>query len=333
MIGQNANDHKGGSVIYDKPLYRTYAVSGSIIRSGILLAGLIVFLSGCAATGGLTVGDSDAFTEVEIDDAVPRAEPKSKFGNPASYVVFGKRYHVKSSSSGHVEKGMASWYGPGFHGRRTSSGERYDMYAMTAAHKSLPLPTYVEVTNVQNGRSAIVKVNDRGPFKDGRVIDLSYAAAKKLGVVKPGVAVVELRAIDPARPKQAEEPVLIAAADKPASATDPSLPTKVSAPVAAPRSAPVQGAALDSATASAPAADGSSYDLQVGAFGQRVNAEQLRNRLVEQLAEQVLVRTADGGKAPLYKVRVGPMRTSREAKDVSQQLASLGLTDSRVIAE
>ena len=101
-------------------------------------------------------------------------EPKSRYGNPESYVVFGKRYYVKDSSKGYVETGIASWYGTKFHGRRTSSGETYDMYAMTAAHKTLPLPTYVEVTNLNNGRSIIVKVNDRGRFHEIRIIDLSY---------------------------------------------------------------------------------------------------------------------------------------------------------------
>lgn len=307
---------------YDHPSRRARAVPGSVQRLG-LLSGLILILSGCASTGG--GGGNNAFiqedADVQIADAVPRAEPRSKAGNPSSYVVFGKRYHVKASSQGHVEKGMASWYGPGFHGRRTSNGERYDMYAMTAAHKHLPLPSYVEVTNLKNGRTAIVRVNDRGPFKDGRVIDLSYAAAKKLGVVSPGVAMVELRAIDPARSKPAAEPVLVAAAE-PKVATPPAEPAVVRPASPAPAAARV--AALD---------EGPALYLQVGAFGNRSNAEQLRARLVDRLAEQVHVRTADGGKAPLYKVHVGPLRSDREAKSLSRQLASLGVTESRIIAD
>ncbi|MES9903121.1 MAG: septal ring lytic transglycosylase RlpA family protein, partial [Sedimenticola sp.] len=116
-----------------------------------------------------------------IADAVPRAERRSRRGNADSYVVLGKRYHVMANSDGFSQRGIASWYGTKFHGRTTSSGEVYDMYAMTAAHKSLPLPTYVEVTNLNNGRHTIVKVNDRGPFHNNRIIDLSYAAATKLG--------------------------------------------------------------------------------------------------------------------------------------------------------
>jgi len=132
----------------------------------------------------------------EIPDAVPKAEAKSKYGNPDSYEVFGKRYYVMDSSDGFKQKGEASWYGTKFHGQRASSGETYNMYAMTAAHKTLPLPCYVEVKNLNNGRKAIVKVNDRGPFHGGRIIDLSYAAATKLGVVASGTAPVEIRVVN-----------------------------------------------------------------------------------------------------------------------------------------
>ena len=130
-----------------------------------------------------------------IPDAVPRAEPKSAKGNPPFYNVLGKRYFVLSTSTGYLERGVASWYGPGFHAQSTSNGERYDMYAMSAAHKTLPLPAYVQVTNLRNGRSVTVRVNDRGPFKDGRIIDLSYTAASKLGMLRDGTAFVEVRAV------------------------------------------------------------------------------------------------------------------------------------------
>lgn len=130
-----------------------------------------------------------------IPNAIPKDEPRSKYGNPTSYDVFGRRYFTLTTSQGYQEKGIASWYGSKFHGRRTSSGETYDMYAMTAAHKTLPLPSYVEVTNLSNGRKVIVKVNDRGPFHDNRLIDLSYSAAKKLGIIGHGTGMVEVRAI------------------------------------------------------------------------------------------------------------------------------------------
>jgi len=136
--------------------------------------------------------DTDA-----IGDAIPRVEPLSKRGNPAFYDVLGKRYFVISSASGYVERGVASWYGPGFHKEFTSNGEPYDMYGMTAAHKTLPLPCFVRVTNLANGKSVVVRVNDRGPFKDGRIIDLSHTAAAKLDMLRAGTALVEVRVVTP----------------------------------------------------------------------------------------------------------------------------------------
>lgn len=126
---------------------------------------------------------------------IPKSEPLSRYGNPATYRVAGRRYSVMNSSKGYKQRGLASWYGTKFHSRRTSSGENYDMYALTAAHKTLPLPTYVRVKNLDNGRVAIVKINDRGPFHPGRIIDLSYGAAAKLGVFPKGTAHVEIEAI------------------------------------------------------------------------------------------------------------------------------------------
>lgn len=170
---------------------------------GLLIVSLL--LTSCA-TPPRPFEPSDAGPAQPVDvsaipDAVPRDEPRSKYGNPASYEVRGQRYHVMQSAAGHVEQGIASWYGTKFHNRRTSSGEPYDMYAMTAAHKTLPLPTYVRVTNLENGRSVVVKVNDRGPFARNRIIDLSYTAAAKLDIIGKGTGFVEIRAIDPRRPE------------------------------------------------------------------------------------------------------------------------------------
>ena len=133
----------------------------------------------------------------KIPNAKPKHEPKSKYGNPKSYTVFKKSYDVLPSSKGYKARGKASWYGKKFHGYRTSNGETYDMYGMSAAHKTLPLPTYAKVTNLDNGKSVIVKINDRGPFHDDRIIDLSYAAAGKLGILGKGTGNVEVHAIDP----------------------------------------------------------------------------------------------------------------------------------------
>ncbi|MBT8048449.1 MAG: septal ring lytic transglycosylase RlpA family protein [Xanthomonadales bacterium] len=132
----------------------------------------------------------------DVADAVPKDEPLARYGNHSPYEVFGKKYTVLRSSEGYHEQGIASWYGSKFHGRRTSSGEPYDMHLATAAHKSLPLPTYAEVTNLDNGKKVIVKINDRGPFKHGRLIDMSYGAALRLGMTGTGTARVDVRVID-----------------------------------------------------------------------------------------------------------------------------------------
>ena len=142
-----------------------------------------------------------------IKNAVPKIEPRSRYGNASSYKVRGKTYHVLATAKGYKAQGLASWYGMKFQGHRTSNGEIYDIYKMTAAHTRLPLPTYVQVTNLKNKRQVIVKVNDRGPFHGNRLIDLSYAAAKKLGIVKTGTALVEVKSVFPAFSTTAKAPL------------------------------------------------------------------------------------------------------------------------------
>ena len=168
----------------------------------------LLLLSGCARESRKESATSDGPSSRQIKasdvrDAVPKNEPLARYGNHSPYTVLGKTYTVLPSSKGYHERGIASWYGSKFHGRRTSSGELYDMHLATAAHKSLPLPTYAEVTNLDNGRKMIVKINDRGPFHKGRIIDLSYAAAIKLGVDKTGTARIDVRAIDVKTTKRA----------------------------------------------------------------------------------------------------------------------------------
>ena len=161
------------------------------------LAGLL--LAGCAGKKEVEPGDGPSSRKIsaaDVHDAVPKNEPRARYGNHSPYTVLGKTYTVLPTSKGYHERGIASWYGSKFHGRRTSSGELYDMHLATAAHKSLPLPTYAEVTNLDNGRKMIVKINDRGPFHEDRIIDLSYAAAIKLGVDQTGTARIDVRAID-----------------------------------------------------------------------------------------------------------------------------------------
>jgi len=152
---------------------------------------------GCTGFASQGVGDGPGQPALlqHSQAEVPRDLPKSRTGNPPTYEVFGQQYHVMDSAKGYREIGQASWYGAKFHGRKTSSGETYDMYNMTAAHRSLPLPTFVRVINLENNQEIVVKVNDRGPFHDNRIIDLSYAAASELGVLEKGTAEVEVIAI------------------------------------------------------------------------------------------------------------------------------------------
>lgn len=173
----------------------------------------LLLLSGCGLVVERDRGPSAGSVDVSaVPDAVPKDEPRSKYGNPESYEVFGKRYNVMQDAHGYRERGIASWYGEKFHGRRTSNGETYDMYAMSAAHKTLPLPTYVEVTNLKNGRQVILRVNDRGPFHDNRIIDLSYTAASRLDILADGTGLVEVRAIDPEDRGRPAAPVVETAA-------------------------------------------------------------------------------------------------------------------------
>jgi len=280
------------------------------LLAAVLLTGTVV-LSGCTITPAYEYGgDGDgadngyvkprAMDPAGIRDAVPRHEPRSRYGNPASYVVHGRSYRVMADSHGFVERGVASWYGPNFHGKRTSSGEPYDMYKMTAAHKQLPLPTYLLVTNLDNGRQAVVRVNDRGPFAHGRIIDLSYAAAVKLGVVRRGTANVEIRAIEPGRP----------------------LPQVAQQPPA-PRPAP---------PATAPGSDGNIY-LQAGAFSSELNARQLHSRLRDAIDPLITVNTSADPARPLYRVRLGPLQSMEQAMSLAHRLARLGVSGARVVID
>lgn len=166
-----------------------------------ILAGALLVLSACATNDGDGAGHRKLNPD-RIKDAEPRDEPQVRAGNPPVYVIKGKQYRTLKSHHGFKQAGYASWYGTKFHGRNTSNGEKYDMYAMTAAHKTLPIPCYVRVTRDDNGKSIIVRVNDRGPFVDGRIIDLSYAAATKLGITQSGTAKVHIEAIDVGKYRQ-----------------------------------------------------------------------------------------------------------------------------------
>jgi len=267
-----------------------------------------------------------------MPDAIPRIEPRARSGNPPFYDVFGKRYYVLSSSVGYRERGVASWYGPGFHRVRTSIGELYDMYGMTAAHKTLPLPAYVHVTNLQNGRSVVVRVNDRGPFVGNRIIDLSYSAAAKLDMLRNGTAMVEVRTIDPSAPP----PVITASGTPAPAAAAPAAPgLTVVAPAAAAVAAPA-GAAPGTATPTAgsgvtsPAAAAPALFVQAGAFSDPANAERLAEKLRGGSYGKVTVRDDQIAGRRMYRVRIGPVPNVAEFDRVVAALERAGINDAHL---
>jgi rare lipoprotein A len=233
----------------------------------------------------------------EIPDAVPVDVSPSKYGNPDSYEVLGETYYVMNVSDDFEQRGIASWYGSKFHGRRTSSGEEYDMYAMTAAHKTLRIPVYVEVTNIDNGRKAIVKVNDRGPFHEGRIIDLSYAAATKLGVAQTGTANVKIRVIDSSG---GEKPV--------AAGGEKAKVSKVK-----------------------PVAGGDKLYVQVAVFTTEKNALAQMKKLQGQGFFDVRLHVEKKKNSALYRVRIGPLPSEHVAKNVSAQLKDNNHKDLKII--
>jgi rare lipoprotein A len=258
-----------------------------------------------------------------VPDAVPRIEPRARSGNPPFYDVFGKRYYVLSSSVGYWERGVASWYGPGFHKVRTSTGEPYDMYGMTAAHRTLPLPAYVRVTNLQNGRSIVVRVNDRGPFVGNRIIDLSYTAAAKLDMLRNGTAMVEIRTIDPTAPP----PVITASTALPAAGAPPSVAplTIVPSAEAAPAASPTVAATATAAATPAPA-----LFVQAGAFADPANAERLAERLRGGNLGKVFVRDDQIAGRRMYRVRIGPVPDVAEFDRVVAALERAGISDAHL---
>jgi rare lipoprotein A len=268
-------------------------------------------------------------------DVVPRIEPRSRNGNPPFYDVLGKRYFVLSSSVGYVERGVASWYGPGFHKVRTSTGEIYDMYGMSAAHKTLPLPAYVRVTNLQNGRSIVVRVNDRGPFVGNRIIDLSYTAASKLDMLRNGTAMVEVRSLD-AAPATAPAPALetpITAADSaPVAAPLIASPLEAASPTAAsPATSPTAAAAA--AGAGAPVAQvavPAALFIQAGAFSDPKNAERLVEKLRGGGYGKIFVRDNEIAGRRMYRVRIGPVPNVAEFDRIVAALERVGVHDAHL---
>ena len=262
-----------------------------------------------------------------VPDAVPRVEPRSRYGNPPFYEVFGKRYYVLSSSIGYWERGVASWYGPGFHKERTSTGESYDMYGMTAAHKTLPLPAYVRVTNLQNGRSVVVRVNDRGPFVSNRIIDLSYTAAAKLDMLRHGTAMVEIRSIDPT---VAPPPLTLAAAGSPAPAPVPAAAPLVVPAAQTPTPTPAFTSTSTPKPTPAAALGGPGLFVQAGAFSDPANAERLAAKLRGGSYGKVYVRDDQIAGRKMYRVRIGPVPDVAEFDRVVAALERAGVKDAHL---
>jgi rare lipoprotein A len=268
--------------------------------------------------GGLYApGVSDGGPAAPIDvsavlEPVPRAEPRSRYGNRSPYTVLGKSYRVLDSADGYSERGVASWYGTKFNGRATSSGELYDICVFTAAHKTLPLPSFVRVTNLDNGRSLVVRVNDRGPFHSGRIMDLSYAAAVRLGVDRTGTARVELRSIgsdgDLAPPPRFAD---------------------VGARV--PAAAHLDGE-RSVATDIASLPDAGDKLVQVGSFGEKSNATRLADRLQDAGVDDVDVDHAEVGGNDVWRVRIGPVDVEKLAR-LLEHLRQLDLPNPRVFSE
>jgi rare lipoprotein A len=261
---------------------------------------------------------------LSVPDAVPRAEPRGTRGNPAFYEVFGKRYYVMASSDGWVERGTASWYGPGFHAASTSLGERYDMYAMTAAHKTLPIPCYAEVTNLRNGRKVVVRINDRGPFVGERIIDLSYTAAAKLDMLLAGTAPVEVRVLTPGRGASGSAMPPDAPPSMPKTPPPPVFPTARNMPPPAAPAVTVVNAPGSGIPGVQP------MFIQAGVFADHENA---RRRVELLLAEGVELASLDelSGSRTLHRVKVGPFASVEEFDLNMKRLRELGVSDARLL--
>lgn len=272
------------------------------MRTCTATSGWLIALLLAGFTGGCTTmvfrepppqAPEPAEEQARVGHGVPPRLPDQRWppgspGNPPFYDVMGKRYFVLPDAHGFREQGVASWYGREFHGRRTSSGEPYDMYALTAAHRTLPLPTLARVTNLETGKSIVLRINDRGPFRKERVMDLSYAAARELGILNAGTGLVEIEAIE-------------------------------------------------DATSTTPAAGRATRPpnvfLQVGAFAEQRNAENLRLRLQSQGIANVVIRHDDTKERVLYRVRVGPVANAEAFDELARRVQALNLGSSQLVVE
>lgn len=243
---------------------------------------------------------------MNVPDAVPRVEPRSRYGNPKSYMVMGEEYRVLPHGLNYVERGGASWYGTKFHGQRTSSGEPYDLYGMTAAHRTLPIPSYARVTNLANNKSVVVRINDRGPFHSKRIIDLSYTAAVKLGIYGHGTGQVEVRAIDPLAARSAD---------------------------AATVKSGTNSAATQHTETRAPTANSKNLYLQIGAFSKQRNASDLVARLQRADFTDLRIAPSNSRKTTVYRVLIGPLASAEDAERMSTRLSRVGIELPQIVKD
>lgn len=270
--------------------------SVKLVLSGFMAA----LLAACSTTRPMHDGPPNFHVDVsKIPDAVPKVEPPCRFGNKSPYIVRGQRYSVLPSSEGYDERGIASWYGILFHKHRTSCGEPYDMLSMTAASRVLPLPTYARITNLENGRQVIVKVNDRGPFEKHRIMDLSWAAAKKLGITGKGTGYIEVKAIDPRTWRQGETIAPVR------NVTEHPLLKHPGSPI---------------------------IYLQVGAFGSLERAKQVGHQ-VANLTHQTVRIQKKAGEPPVYRVQIGPVAGISAHDEISGKLVSAGFGEPMTVIE
>ncbi len=264
---------------------------------------LLLVLAGCSSQPTVTgvyrpdIQDSGPDRDVDVSnikDVIPIVEPRTAAGNKSPYTVLGKTYRVMASPENYSEVGISSWYGTKFHGRKTSNGEVYDMYALTAAHKTLPIPCYVRVTNLDNNRVAIIRVNDRGPFHGNRIIDLSYSAAKKLRFANKGTARVKVEYVVPKQPSGgiSKQP------GRPSSTAGHKIPPN-------------------------------SY-LQLGAFKEQGSAETLK-RQVSELTKYPVNLYREETVNSLFKVRVGPLKDNFDLMQLRQKVIELGLASPHIV--
>ncbi|TCS37869.1 rare lipoprotein A [Paucimonas lemoignei] len=272
-------------------------------------------------------GDDEPDDLLAIPDAEPKIEPYSSRGN-RTYEVFGKSYTPFLDERPFRQRGRGSWYGRKFHGQRTSSGEPYDMYKMTAAHPTLPIPSYARVTNLANGKQVIVRVNDRGPFHSNRIMDLSYTAALKLGYVQQGSAELEVERILPAEIERMAAGRQSSGDQASAAAATPSVEQPVAKPEVSVLAVPVATASGEASNAGVPVMGG--VYLQLGAYSQAGSAETARSRLQQQWAGTLPpIEVVPGG--AVYRLFSGPFASRDEAANVAQKLKDGGTSKPLIV--